>query len=109
MSGNMIKTVSQRSLEGLASLEVLHLTNMPVLQSLEPLSLMSCPGLRSLSLSSNRRLAPLPAGLFSTTPGLARLDLSNLQWTSLRPDQLPASPARVILSGKSLTSRLLQY
>ena len=101
MSGNMIKTVDQTSLEGLPSLSVLHLTNMPVLHSMEPLSFMSSPQLTSLSLASSRRLSPLPGGVFSTTPLLARLDLSNLQWTSLRPDQLPASPARLILSGKT--------
>ena len=99
MSGNMIKVLDQTSLEGLARLEVLHLTNMPVLARLEPLSFMFCPRLSSLSLSNNRKLAALPPGLFSTNPGLASLDLSNLGWSSLQPDQLPASPDRLVLSG----------
>merc|ERR1719510_1711301 len=110
LSGNMMKVVDQTSLEGLGRLERLHLTNMPVLSRLEPLSLMFCPHLISLSLSSNRKLSPLPAGLFSTNPGLTSLDLSNLGWTSLHPEQLPASPDRLVLSGVPLQCdcRLLQ-
>ena len=101
MSGNMIKILDQTSLEGLGMLEVLHLTNMPVLARLEPLSFMFCPHLTSLSLSNNRKLSPLPAGLFSTNPGLTSLDLSNLGWTSLHPEQLPSSPDRLVLSGNT--------
>ena len=107
MSGNMIKILHQTSLEGLTSLEVLHLTNMPVLARLEPLSLMFCPHLTSLSLSNNRKLSPLPAGIFSTNPGLTSLDLSNLGWTSLHPDQLPPSPDRLVLSGNCTTQHCL--
>ena len=99
LSGNMVKVVDQTSLEGLPRLERLHLTNMPVLARLEPLSFMFCPRLASLSLANNRRLSPLPPGLFSTNPGLTSLDLSNLGWTSLHPEQLPASLDRLVLSG----------
>ena len=79
--------------------QVLHLSNMPLLHTIAPQTLMSTPSLTSLSLSSNRKLAPLPPALFSPTPHLATLDISNCQWSSLAPHQLPVNPEKIILSG----------
>jgi len=102
MSGNMIKTLDQNSLQGLPSLQVLRLNNSPLLHSIQPLSFLDCRNLSYLSLSSNRKLAPLPPDIFQTTPQLSVLDISNVLWTSLTPEQVPASAKKIIMSGVPL-------
>ena len=102
MSGNMIKTIDQNSLQGLPSLQVLRLNNSPLLHSIHPLSFLDCRNLSYLSLSSNRKLAPLPPDIFQTTPQLSVLDISNVLWTSLTPEQVPASAKKIIMSGVPL-------
>jgi len=102
MSGNMIKSLDQNSLQGLPSLQVLRLNNSPLFHSIEPLSFIDCHNLSYLSLSSNRKLSPLPRDIFQTTPKLSVLDISNVLWTSLSPDQVPASAKKIIMSGVPL-------
>ena len=102
MSGNMIKSLDQNSLSGLPSLQVLLLNNSPLLHSIEPLSLLDCDNLSYLSLSRNRKLSPLPRDIFQTTPVLSVLDISNVLWTSLSPEQVPASAKKIIMSGVPL-------
>ena len=102
MSGNMIKSLDQNSLTGLPSLQVLLLNNSPLLHSIEPLSFLDCHNLSYLSLSSNRKLSPLPRDIFQTTPVLSVLDISNVLWTSLSPEQVPASAKKIIMSGVPL-------
>jgi len=102
MSGNMIKSLDQNSLQGLPSLQVLRLNNSPLLHSIHPLSFLDCRNLSYLSLSSNRKLAPLPPHIFQTTPRLSVLDISNVLWTSLSPEQVPASAKKIIMSGVPL-------
>merc|ERR1711962_1357984 len=72
-SGNMIKNLDQNSLQGLPSLQVLRLNNSPLLHSIHPLSFLDCRNLIYLSLSNNRKLAPLPPDIFLTTPQLSVL------------------------------------
>ena len=88
MSGNMIRYLEAGSMAGLGRLSALHLNNMPVLAALSPDALAALPRLEFLTLANSRRLAPVPPGLFQPTPGLRRLDLSQLAWNSLHPDQV---------------------
>ena len=73
---------------------------MPLLHTLDPLTFLDCQNLTFLSLASNRKLSDLPPGVFSTTPHLQYLDISNVPWTHLTADQLPVNPKKVIVSGK---------
>merc|ERR1719308_618228 len=84
------------------SLQVLRLNNSPLLHSIHPLSFLDCRNLSYLSLSRNRKLAPLPPDIFQTTPQLSVLDISNVLWTSLTPEQVPASAKKIIMSGVPL-------
>jgi len=102
MSGNMIKSLDQNSLTGLPSLQVLLMNDSPLLHSIEPLSFLDCNNLSYLSLSSNRKLSPLPRDIFQTTPVLSVLDISNVLWTSLSPEQVPAMAKKIIMSGVPL-------
>jgi len=102
MSGNMIKNLHQNSLQGLPSLQTLRLSNSPLLLSIQPLAFIDSQNLTYLSLSSNRKLAPLPPDLFLTTPQLTVFDISNIPWTTLSPDQVPATAKKIIMAGVPL-------
>ena len=103
LSGNMIHDLEADALAGLGGLTALHLNNMPVLAHLLPNALVHLGRLEFLTLANSRRLAPVPAGLFLPTPGLKRLDLSQLPWTSLHPDQVPPGLEWLGLTGMPLS------
>jgi Leucine-rich repeat (LRR) protein len=103
MSGNMLHSLEADALSGLTGLTALHLNNMPVLSHLDPAAFAQLARLEFLTLANSRRLAPVPAGMFHSTPGLRRLDLSGLSWTSLHPDQVPPGLEWLGLTGMPLT------
>ena len=80
-------------------LQVLEAANMPLLSSVSPLAFLSLSNLTRVSLATNRRLAPLPPGVWTPCPALAHLDLSSAPWTHLTQDQLPAHPTKIIMAG----------
>ena len=80
--------------------QVLEAANMPLLTSVSPLAFLSLSNLSRVSLATNRRLAPLPGGLWAPCPLLQHLDLSSAPWTHLAQDQLPSNPTKIIIAGE---------